>query len=792
MFVNPKIKNIILVSILSSGFFSVESHAFFKLFTQGRNISNLNSSKVLDIDFNTNEIINNITGKKYNFYLGSGRLENSVKGKGFEGNGDVLFLPTEDIKFEDTVEEVTVSLMYKFDTDTDAMLFSFGRYDLYHARGALNFNTGNGDYWGVPFTPSKDKWINITAVFNKRDVRNNKLYIDGVKQNLSNLRPETSSVIPFDPFNESIHIGGWASNEEWYRMNDKSMIDEVKVFKRAVNDAEAKKLASTHRMPELYIENKDDYVLANWATEILDSDVLYNFGFEDTDSMPTRIDWAPNKDGDINGGQSFTTTPKYSGNRSLHSPKTWNGYGNHYNFPEKSSDKNIAIWSDVFRFRNGTKLSMSIRTKNNFNGDVGVGNKIRLIGNGGWKDKLHTINNSRLVYDAPAGTNQIVVNNIDNIRLGSYITSDTSDKYDGNRENPRQIKNIVKESEGQYRITVDYPFASDQKAGSPVRYRVWYEPVIFDYIHHTNEDWSLYNSNATVWNDPDFDTWERGTEFYLNQWNNGDSYIDEFKLGYATKVKLYRDESLIYEGYDSSYNDTDARDEIAPTLNIISKDSSFDNDSVNTVINVDSIDKGNSYSYAIKSIDKDGKDTFLTENKVVKVESGLKGFSYVIDKNKETIPDNTVDTTSKVINHSVPNSDKSIYYLHIKAIDNANNVSETTHLKITTLKPELNLEVSTDKPTNSSVVITANVLYMEDFDYIVLPNGQKIFSQTVDYTVLKNGMYSFIGVSQNGDSIVDSIIVSNIDKKNPEISINKNPDKDWTNSNVDVTINASD
>jgi len=58
---------------------------------------------------------------------------------------------------------------------------------------------------------------------------------------------------------------------------------------------------------------------------------------------------------------------------------------------------------------------------------------------------------------------------------------------------------------------------------------------------------------------------------------------------------------------------------------------------------------------------------------------GANGYSYIIDSNPDTIPDNEIETTST--QDSIPSKISGKYYLHIKAVLTLNS-SDTTHLKI--------------------------------------------------------------------------------------------------------------
>ena len=109
------------------------------------------------------------------------------------------------------------------------------------------------------------------------------------------------------------------------------------------------------------------------------------------------------------------------------------------------------------------------------------------------------------------------------------------------------------------------------------------------------------------------------------------------------------------------------------------------NETVQTVV-VDKIDKTindiKNLSYNMEMINTDTSERKITIDfdDITDSQSGLKGYSYVIDKVASTVPDDTVDTTNSLITKNI--TDSGVYYVHIKAIDNAGNVSSIIHHKI--------------------------------------------------------------------------------------------------------------
>jgi hypothetical protein len=60
--------------------------------------------------------------------------------------------------------------------------------------------------------------------------------------------------------------------------------------------------------------------------------------------------------------------------------------------------------------------------------------------------------------------------------------------------------------------------------------------------------------------------------------------------------------------------------------------------------------------------------------------SGIAGYSFFLDQNPGTIPDDVINTTSNITIHLIKGN--GTFYFHVKAIDNATNIGSTTHYTI--------------------------------------------------------------------------------------------------------------
>lgn len=86
--------------------------------------------------------------------------------------------------------------------------------------------------------------------------------------------------------------------------------------------------------------------------------------------------------------------------------------------------------------------------------------------------------------------------------------------------------------------------------------------------------------------------------------------------------------------------------------------------------------------------------------------------------------------------------------------------------------PTLNINMSTDEPTNTDVVVTVEASDKgSGIRGVILPDGSMVYSSSVNFNVSENGTYEFKAVDNVGNEVAKSITVSNIDKSTPVVKI---------------------
>lgn len=418
------------------------------------------------------------------------------------------------------------------------------------------------------------------------------------------------------------------------------------------------------------IKQENNRAKLEWATEILDSDVLWRSGFESSDQIPSfGWGWVNYS----NGNQSITSEDKYIGYNSFKVFDTIH-YGNHYNYPSTSSTRSIMGWGNI-KIPNGTPLSLSVKVKTN-----GTGSIIP-YGDGGWGRTLTTISNVWISQNVSSGSYSIRVygSGLSSIYKGMYITTNTvNDVYpDGKMY---QVKEVVDVGNGVKELQLFNPINRDIAQNEPLRTHPWRGAWNFPTRTVTAKDgWVLYNMNTYVSNYSDYDVGVRGGTFYIDTETGDTMYIDEVKMGYATKVQLFRDGTMVYEGYLSDYLDNNAKDNAKPNaVSNITFD--YDVNSGNLQANWNaSVDNGTTYNYTIKGVSVNG-ETPLSSNNPITITSGIKGYSVLIDDSPTSIPSGTINTTVNSYNTNIKK--ENTYYIHIASVDNEGNISNVVHQKV--------------------------------------------------------------------------------------------------------------
>lgn len=153
--------------------------------------------------------------------------------------------------------------------------------------------------------------------------------------------------------------------------------------------------------------------------------------------------------------------------------------------------------------------------------------------------------------------------------------------------------------------------------------------------------------------------------------------------------------------------------------------------------------------------------------------------SKVIDDKEYNNPSSVILKESNYINFNSPEVDISDNY----NIFGVNGDNVTPNMVI-----ENNDELFQDKDTSYSIILNSSD--SSGIDYVILPNGNKIYNNdSISYSIQSNGTYTFIASDMNGNKRRLLIPIGNIHSK-PQIMVQPST-TEWTNQNIEVDIFSS-
>ena len=175
------------------------------------------------------------------------------------------------------------------------------------------------------------------------------------------------------------------------------------------------------------------------------------------------------------------------------------------------------------------------------------------------------------------------------------------------------------------------------------------------------------------------------------------------------------------------------------------------------------------------------KDKSVSKSTNISVEAIDNNFDYILLPNGEK-------TKDKKLEYNVTKNGKYIF----KAVDKVGNSKEEAInvVNIDNQAPALDLIESDKATTNKNITISVNV-EDENFDYILLPNNEKVKNKSVKYEVSKNGTYSFEAYDKAGNKTVKEIKINNIDKEKPTLVIKPIDTTIYTSKDIEIKLNAS-
>jgi hypothetical protein len=169
--------------------------------------------------------------------------------------------------------------------------------------------------------------------------------------------------------------------------------------------------------------------------------------------------------------------------------------------------------------------------------------------------------------------------------------------------------------------------------------------------------------------------------FYLTTWSNcamiQTGHSDDQATPDEQKVLANTLFYLSQITTDTSWNDHKGQDLAAPTAPTVSE---VDLTATQGTVHFSSQDNAMGYQYYVEAAGQNDNQKYDSPVVSTSIESGMRGYSIVVDTNPSTVPNGTITTTSSSYTFSRPTG--SDWYIHISAVDNAGNVSSPTHYRV--------------------------------------------------------------------------------------------------------------
>ena len=146
----------------------------------------------------------------------------------------------------------------RWDGTNNVMPIGWSNYSLWIYNGNIGFNTWNGNVYGISASGLQSRWVHVVAEFANGDATNNKLWIDGVSQTLSDLAQPTTTQ---RSVGSELRLGGVDNGAGYEFYGD---LDEVRIYNGTLTDAEVQQImddttpCNYNALPSYFALNHDN------------------------------------------------------------------------------------------------------------------------------------------------------------------------------------------------------------------------------------------------------------------------------------------------------------------------------------------------------------------------------------------------------------------------------------------------------------------------------------------------------------------------------------------------------
>ncbi|WCK57680.1 hypothetical protein PP175_26965 (plasmid) [Aneurinibacillus sp. Ricciae_BoGa-3] len=543
-----------------------------------------------------------------------------------------------------------------------------------------------------------------------------------------------------------------------------------------------KSFAYNATVPDIVqVTNKGNSAWVKWGVPMLPENTRQTINFDGAGSYSLYT-------GERNtiGNQSIVRE-SYDGSNALKVNDTWGPHGNadwwqawnNYQYVRES--RVYVPWGRFYDVHDGEyfSLTLKLRTQGNLNhivflGEGGLGRNSVSFDNNDPNSAYHAGQKIYLTQTAYVGSRYIYVDKPQ--LLEQFIHTPAIIFYSGNYAGQTFQIMSVNRNTGLVELNAGIP--RTVYAWEELKTYTWHNGLAKDDSNiNTNNNWVTYSMNMKVqdnnWN---FKISEAGLLFFLQYEVPPGSimWIDDIKYGLATKIRLYRNGTLLPmtndQSYMSEFEDTSAKDYAAPN-----RPSNVQLTQTNGNYRLSwnsSSDNGSPYTYNITSVNKYGEESPLSASKVVTVISGLA--KYRVYSGSTLIG----ETTNMQMD--IPSSQST--NLSVVAVDNAGNQSTQAFV------PNLTITPNTLNWTKDAMTLNVTASDVNGIHHIQTPDGNWVYANSLSYLVSANNAYTFVAVDNVGNQSTKSILVNNLDTIPPTPPI-LSSNGSWINvSSVPVTI----
>lgn len=194
----------------------------------------LDKDKAADYSLVNGQLYNHLNFKNYN--LNGASIQQGPFGDELVFNSTNLSTPIDDYRIDKDSDYVTASFWFKKGTeDYNYMPFAFEKFDYWCSSGTCGFNTQQGDRYGIDEPYNSSEYVHTVVIFKQGDVRSGSIYINGVKQSLSQKSGTPDNI--YAVFEDAISFSSWSQNTN-YTLDNGASMSEIKVWDRALTDEE--------------------------------------------------------------------------------------------------------------------------------------------------------------------------------------------------------------------------------------------------------------------------------------------------------------------------------------------------------------------------------------------------------------------------------------------------------------------------------------------------------------------------------------------------------------------------